>query len=46
MYVIPLAMIGGITPYDLAGFFENIAVVTVRNVLGGGLFVAPAYWAV
>ena len=46
MYVIPLAMFAGVTPYDLAGFLENLAVVTVGNVLGGGLFVAAAYWAV
>lgn len=46
MYVIPLAMFSGITPYDLVGFLENLVVVTVGNVLGGGVFVAAAYWAV
>lgn len=46
MYVIPVAMFGGVVPYDLAGFVENLAVVTIGNVLGGGLFVAAAYWAV
>ncbi|MCF6317427.1 MAG: formate/nitrite transporter family protein [Marinosulfonomonas sp.] len=46
MYVTPLAMFAGLTPYDVAGVLENLAVVTVGNVLGGGLFVAAAYWAV
>lgn len=46
MYVIPLAMFGGVTPYDLAGFIESLVVVTIGNVLGGGVFVAAAYWAV
>lgn len=46
MYVIPVAMIGGVIPYDLAGLLINLLVVTIGNILGGGLFVAAAYWAV
>lgn len=43
--VIPMAMFSGTIPYDLAGFFENLAVVSIGNVLGGGLFGAAACWA-
>jgi len=46
MYVVPVAMLNGLTDPDLAGFLRNIAVVTIGNIIGGGLLVAGAYWIV
>ena len=46
MYVVPVAMLNGLTDPDVAGFLRNIAIVTIGNVIGGGLLVAGAYWIV
>jgi len=46
MYVVPVAMLGGLIEPDLAGFLRNITLVTIGNVIGGGVLVAAAYWAV
>ena len=46
MYAIPIAMLGGLIEPDWLGFFINLAVVSAGNILGGGVLVALAYWAV
>lgn len=46
MYVVPVAMLDGIVGCDFSGFLLILAVVTIGNVLGGGLFVAATYWLV
>lgn len=44
MYAIPAPMIAGLIDWDLAGFVANLAVVTLGNIVGGGIFVGLAYW--
>lgn len=46
MYVVPVAMLDGLVGYDVIGFLRNLAVVTIGNIIGGGVFVAGAYWLV
>lgn len=46
MYVVPVAMLDGLVGYDVIGFLRNLAVVTLGNIIGGGVFVAGAYWLV
>jgi formate/nitrite transporter FocA (FNT family) len=46
MYVVPVAMLSGIVEVDPAGFLRNLAIVTIGNVIGGGVLVAGAYWSV
>lgn len=46
MYVVPVAMLEGLIEVDLAGFLRNIAIVTLGNIIGGGVLVAGAYWSV
>ena len=45
MYVIPVAMLGGFTSWDLQGLFWNLVFVTAGNIIGGGM-VAMAYWSI
>lgn len=45
MYVIPVAMLGGYTGWDLPGLFQNLVFVTAGNIIGGAM-VAAAYWSV
>ena len=46
MYVVPVAMLGGLIEPDLGGFLRNIAIVTIGNVIGGGALVGAVYWSV
>ena len=46
MYLLPVAMMVGAVPTDLAGLAANLAVVTVGNMFGGGVLVAGVYWLV
>ena len=46
MYVLPVAMLDGLIEADLAGFLRNITIVTIGNVIGGGVLVAGAYWSI
>ena len=46
MYVVPVAMLDGVIETDLPGLLQNIAIVTLGNIIGGGLLVAGAYWMV
>lgn len=45
LYLIPVAMLhGGL--WDIAGFGSNILIVTVGNIVGGGVFVALSYYVI
>lgn len=45
LYLIPVAMLhGGFV--DIAGLAENIVIVTIGNVIGGGVFVALTYYVI
>ena len=46
MYVIPVAMMAGLTGFDVSGLALNLLFVTAGNVLGGGLLVGIVYWAI
>jgi formate/nitrite transporter len=46
MYLIPIAMLAGAEGVTAAGFFRNLAPVTLGNVVGGGVFVALVYWLI
>jgi len=45
MFLIPIGMLAGGT-IDLGGFFGNLVVVTLGNLVGGGGLVALVYWLV
>ncbi len=46
MYLIPAAWLAGAEGVTLAGFAANLLVVTIGNVIGGGVLVALVYWLV
>lgn len=46
MYLIPVGMLAAPDQIGLAGFIENLVVVSAGNVIGGGGFVALVYWIV
>ena len=46
MYAIPVALLGGLTEQDWAGFLINLVMVSAGNILGGGVLVALVYRAV
>ncbi len=45
MYLIPIGFIAG-ADLDLGGFTLNLVAVSLGNVIGGGVLVAPVYWLV
>ena len=44
MYLIPVGMLAGATQVTVMGFFENLAFVTLGNIVGGSVLVALVYW--
>lgn len=46
MYLIPVGMLVSGTGLDLFAVGKNLLPVTLGNIVGGGGFVALAYWAV
>jgi formate/nitrite transporter len=46
MYALPVAMLNGSIPVDIAGFIANLMAVTAGNIIGGGVFVALVYWMI
>ncbi len=46
MYMIPAGWLAGSELIALGGYAANILVVTVGNVIGGGVLVALVYWLV
>ena len=55
MFMIPFGILMGGNPaaagfdlsrLNLSGFLSNLVPVTIGNLIGGGLFVAAAYWYV
>lgn len=46
MYAIPVAMMSGELGWDMAGLWQNLAIVTAGNIVGGGGLVALVYWLV
>ena len=44
MYMIPAGWLAGSELVTLGGYAANILVVTVGNVIGGGVLVALVYW--
>jgi formate transporter len=46
MYLIPIAMLAGAEGVTVAGFLANLVPVTLRNIVGGGVFVALVYWLI
>jgi formate/nitrite transporter len=46
MYMIPAGWLAGSELVSLQGYAANLAVVTVGNVIGGGVLVAGVYWLV
>ena len=46
MYLLPIGRLAGAEAVTLAGFGINLVVVTLGNVVGGGVLVAGVYWLV
>ena len=46
MYLIPVAMLQGAPGVTVTGFLANLVPVTLGNIVGGGVFVALAYWLI
>jgi formate/nitrite transporter FocA (FNT family) len=46
MYFIPLGMLISGGEISVTGFLSNLIPVTLGNIVGGGLFVAIAYWSI
>jgi formate/nitrite transporter len=46
MYMIPASWLAGSELVTLGGYAANILVVTVGNIIGGGVLVALVYWLV
>lgn len=46
MYVIPVAVLGGLVPFDASAVAANLIVVSAGNVVGGGVLVALVYWLI
>jgi formate/nitrite transporter len=46
MYMIPAGWLAGSELITLGGYVANILVVTIGNVIGGGVLVALVYWLV
>ena len=46
MYALPVAMLSGNMPIDVAGSITNLVAVTAGNIIGGGVFVALVYWMI
>jgi formate/nitrite transporter len=46
MYLIPAGWLHGAAGAGLGPFLGNLIPVTIGNIIGGGVFVAGAYWAV
>lgn len=44
MYFVPVAWLHGAEGVTLAGLVHNLVPVTLGNIVGGGVFVAGAYW--
>ncbi len=46
MYLIPAGWLAGAEAVTLAGYAQNLAIVTAGNIFGGGVLVALVYWLV
>ena len=46
MFMVPVAMIAGISDAEVQQFFLNLLSVTAGNIIGGSAFVAIVYWLV
>jgi formate transporter len=46
MYVIPVAMLAGLVPLELAAVVANLIVVSAGNVVGGAVLGALVYWLI
>jgi formate/nitrite transporter FocA (FNT family) len=46
MYSIPVAMGAGLVETDIPSLMRNLLLVTVGNMVGGGVLVALTYWVV
>lgn len=46
MYLIPSGWLAGAQLVTLGGYAANLAIVTVGNIVGGGVLVALVYWLV
>jgi formate/nitrite transporter len=46
MFLIPLGWMSGAQSVTLAGYLQNLLVVTAGNIFGGGVLVALVYWLV
>lgn len=46
MYLIPAGWLAGSELFTMAGYGANLLIVTIGNVIGGGVLVALVYWLV
>ncbi|MBC8240225.1 MAG: formate/nitrite transporter family protein [Alphaproteobacteria bacterium] len=46
MYIIPAGSLAGSELVTMAGYAANLLIVTIGNVIGGGLLVALVYWLI
>lgn len=46
MFLLPIGWLAGSETFDIAGYALNIGIVTLGNVIGGGVLVAGVYWVV
>jgi len=45
-HIIPASWLAGSKPVTVAGYASNLLIVTIVNVIGGGLLVALVYWLI
>ncbi len=46
MYLIPAGWLAGAAAVTLSGYLTNLVIVTIGNIIGGGVLVAVIYWLV
>jgi formate/nitrite transporter len=46
MYVIPVAVLAGLAPFEPGAIIANLIVVSAGNIVGGAVLVALVYWMI